>query len=136
VSESERAWLGEHFGICSDCRYYRAELGLVAQGLKAWETSVAPPVVTAELAAQWQMAIHAEARRSQAEAASASERETRTWVGIDRAVPISLVMVWLVTIGIHLNTPALGLEKNDIATPTLLEVRMVMEWLLAEKDAV
>jgi hypothetical protein len=136
VSEVERAWLTEHFGTCSDCRYYAAELGALAQQLRAWESSVAPPEVTAELAAQWQMAIRAEARHATPASASIPTRSTPTWLGIDRAVPVSLVLIWLATIGIHLNTPALELESSAVAAPTVREVRMVMEWLIAEKDAV
>lgn len=137
ATESERVWLSEHTGTCADCRYYAAELSSLTQELKAWQTSVAKPAVTPELSAQWQMAIRAEARRTAELVPPAAQgRVTPTWLGIDRAVPASLVLVWLVTIGIHLNTPAVDLDSSIVSVPTLREVRVVMEWLIAEKDAV
>ena len=69
-------------------------------------------------------------RRSQA------SLESRALIKARSSTPVSLVLVWLATIGIHLNTPRLELEKRNLAAPTLPEVRMVMEWLFAEKDAV
>jgi hypothetical protein len=103
--------------------------------LKAWQASVAKPAVTPELSAQWQMAIQAEARRAAELVPPAAQgRVTPTWLGIDRAVPVSLVLVWLVTIG-YLNTPAVELEF-ECRGAHLGEVRVVMEWLIAEKDAV
>jgi hypothetical protein len=137
LSEPERIWLAGHTGQCSDCRYHAAELSGVKQLLLAWDMGTPEPRVTPELSAQWQMAIEAETQprpmddtRSRAPAMAGS-----TWLGIDRAVPVSLVLIWLATIGFHLNTPAIPRAAANADAPSLREVRLVVEWLMKSREA-
>jgi len=137
LSEPERVWLTRHTGICSDCRYYAAEVNVVRQFLQAWERTTPEPTVTAELSAQWQKAIETEARLA-IEIASRPRVpavERPGWLGIDRAVPVSLVLIWLVAIGFHLNTPPIRSSPADGFVPTLQEVRLVVEWLIRTREA-
>jgi hypothetical protein len=137
LSEPERSWLARHIGRCSDCRYYAAELRGIKQLLEVWDAGTPEPRVTPELSAQWQMAIEAEIQprpitdtRSPTPTSAGS-----TWLGIDRAVPVSLVLIWLVTIGFHLNTPVIPRAAASADAPSLREVRVVMEWLMKSREA-
>jgi anti-sigma factor RsiW len=138
LSESERSVLAQHTGKCSECRYYAAELNVVGRSLSAWKNGSASSVVTAELAAQWHKAIQAEAKPvvKAAGPAVSEVRAVPAWSGWDRAVPVSLVLIWLVVIGIHLNTPEIRPAAADGFVPTLREVRVVMEWLVQFRESV
>ena len=137
LTESERAVLGQHTGKCSECRYYAAELNVVSRALNAWKVGSPSPAVTPELAAQWHKAIQA-AERPGVKVAGPAPSEgalVPAWSGWDRAVPVSLVLIWLVVIGIHLNTPAIRPAAADGFVPTLREVRVVMEWLVQSRES-
>jgi hypothetical protein len=137
LTESERAWLTGHAGVCSDCRYYAAELHSIRQQLQAWEETQSKCEVPAAFSAQWQAAIQAEARSArQTVWVPHLESGGAGWLGFDRAVPVSLVLIWLVIVGIHLNTPPVSRADAGAAVPTLDEVRVVMEWLMTSKEAV
>lgn len=137
LSEPERSQLAKHTGQCAECRYYAAELNVLSRLIQAWDATSPEPVVTPELSAQWQRAIEAEVRPgSRTVKATASSATTApAWSGLDRLVPVSLVLIWLVTIGIHLNTPAIRTSAEDGFVPTLQEVRVVMEWLVKSREA-
>jgi hypothetical protein len=137
LTESEQSVLAQHTGKCSECRYYAAELNVVGRTLEAWKLGSPSPAVTRELAAQWHQAIQA-AAKSDVKTASAAVSEVRPvpeWSGWDRAVPVSLVLIWLVVIGIHLNTPAIRPAAAEGFVPTLREVRVVMEWLVQSRGS-
>jgi hypothetical protein len=123
--------------MCSDCRYYAAEVNVVRQFLQAWERTTPEPMVTAELSAQWHKAIETEARvaREIASRPPTPNVVKPSWLGIDRAVPVSLVLIWLVAIGFHLNTPPIRSGAGDGFAPTLQEVRLVVEWLIRTREA-
>jgi hypothetical protein len=136
LSESERVVLAQHTGKCSECRYYAAELNVVGRTLKAWNTGSPSPAVTPELAAMWHKAIQAEEKPGLKVAGPAASEvpPVPEWLGWDRAVPVSLVLIWLVVIGIHLNTPEIRPAAADGFVPTLREVRVVMEWLVQSRE--
>ena len=137
LTEPERSVLAQHTGKCSECRYYAAELNVVGRTLNAWKMGSPSPAVTPELAAQWHKAIEAEEKPGVkvAGAAASEDEPVPAWSGWDRAVPVSLVLIWLVVIGIHLNTPAIRPAATDGFVPTLREVRVVMEWLVQSRGS-
>jgi hypothetical protein len=129
--------LSQHTGQCSECRYYAAELNVLSRLLQAWDATTPEPDLTPELSRQWHNAIEAEARPDLKTAKSPANPATAApaWTGLDRAVPVSLVLIWLLTIGIHLNTPAIQSTGEGSAAPTLEEVRIMVEWLVKSREA-
>ena len=129
--------LSQHTGQCSECRYYAAEHNVLSRLFQAWDATTPEPVVTPELSRQWHNAIATEARPDlkSAKCPASSATAPPSWTGLDRAVPVSLVLIWLLTIGIHLNTPAIQATGESSAAPTLEEVRLMVEWLVKSREA-
>jgi hypothetical protein len=128
--------LTQHTGHCSECRYYAAELNVLSRLMQAWDATNPEPMVTPELSRQWHNAIEAEVRPDPKTANSPSSSPTAApaWTGLGRAVPVSLVLIWILTIGIHLNTPAIPTSVENGSAPTLEEVRTLVEWLVKSRE--
>jgi hypothetical protein len=135
LEPADREALARHTGHCADCRYYAAELSGLGQLMGAWEAATPRAEVTSELSAQWHRAI-LEAARPDVESsrASAPVVARSSWFGLDRALPVSLLILWLVAIVVHLNTPPIRPVAESFR-PALKEIRQVVEWLMRERVA-
>ncbi len=135
LSDAEHARLSAHIGRCAVCRFYASELKTINESLLAWEASTPAPRVTPELSAQWNNAIKAETSKSRDHCAPSTVPAAAppVWFGLDRALPVSLALLWLIAIGLHLNTPPIRRAPENLFVPTWHEVHFVMEWLVGTR---